>query len=124
MSVNNDLAMMRHALQLARQGIAFTSPNPRVGAVIVDCNGQIVGEGSYTYDGIKHAEILALEKAGAKAQGSTVYVSLEPCAHQGRTGPCAEALVGGGVARVIAAVEDPNPAVKGKGFEILRKAGI
>jgi diaminohydroxyphosphoribosylaminopyrimidine deaminase/5-amino-6-(5-phosphoribosylamino)uracil reductase len=124
MASNNDLAMMRRALELARQGIAFASPNPRVGAVIVDREGKIVGEGSYTYDGVKHAEILALEKAGEKARGATVYVSLEPCAHQGRTGPCAEALVAAGVSQVIAAVEDPNPAVSGKGFEILRKAGI
>ena len=124
MSSNQDLTLMRRALELARQGIAFASPNPRVGAVVVDRDGQILGEGSYTYDGVKHAEVLAIEKAGEKARGSTVYVSLEPCAHQGRTGPCAEALVAAGVSRVIAAVEDPNPAVSGKGFEILRKAGI
>lgn len=120
----DDLALMRRAINLARQGTALTSPNPNVGAVIVDGDGNTIGEGMYTYDGLKHAEILALEQAGEKARGATVYVSLEPCAHQGRTGPCAEALVAAGVGRVIAAVEDPNPKVKGKGFEILRTAGI
>lgn len=114
---------MRRALDLARQGLALASPNPRVGSVVVDSDGQIVGEGMYTYDGVKHAEVLALEQAGEKARGSTVYVNLEPCAHQGRTGPCAEALVRAGVARVVVAVEDPNPQVKGRGFQILREAG-
>jgi diaminohydroxyphosphoribosylaminopyrimidine deaminase/5-amino-6-(5-phosphoribosylamino)uracil reductase len=124
MSKPEDLALMRRALDLARQGIGLTSPNPCVGAVIVDREGNTIGEGSYTYDGLKHAEILALEQAGDKAKGATVYISLEPCAHQGRTGPCADALVAARVARVVAAVEDPNPAVSGKGFDTLRAAGI
>ena len=124
MPKHDDLGLMRRALELARQGTGLTSPNPCVGAVIVDHDGNTVGEGSYTYDGLKHAEVLALEQAGEKAGGATVYVNLEPCAHQGRTGPCAEALVEARVGRVVAAVEDPNPAVSGKGFDILRAAGV
>ena len=120
----DDLELMRRALNLARQGIALASPNPRVGAVVVDREGNTVGEGMYTYDGLKHAEVLALEQAGEKARGSTVYVNLEPCSHQGRTGPCAEALVRAGVARVVAAIEDPNPQVQSRGFQVLRSAGI
>ncbi len=124
MTDTDDLTHMRRALELARQGVGLSSPNPSVGAVIVAPNGDTVGEGFYTYDGMKHAEVLALEQAGDKARGATVYINLEPCAHHGRTAPCAEALVRAGVARVVAAVEDPNPKVSGKGFEILRKAGI
>lgn len=124
MPKHDDLALLRRALELARQGTGLTSPNPCVGAVIVDHDGNTVGEGSYTYDGLKHAEVLALEQAGEKARGATVYVNLEPCAHQGRTGSCAEALVAARVERVVAAVEDPNPAVSGKGFDILRAAGV
>lgn len=119
-----DLEFMRRALKLARQGIGVSSPNPCVGAVIVDRDGSTVAEATYTYDGTKHAEVLALERAGAKARGATVYVNLEPCAHQGRTGPCAEALASARVARVVAAVEDPNQEVSGKGFALLRAAGI
>lgn len=124
MPETNDLDRMRRALELARQGISLTSPNPCVGAVIVDSIGDTVGEGFYTYDGLKHAEVLALEQAGERARGGTVYLNLEPCSHRGRTGPCAEALVAAGVARVVAAIEDPNPAVSGKGFQMLRAAGI
>ena len=124
MPASDELEFMRRALDLARQGIALASPNPRVGAVMVDRDGRILGEGFYMYDGIRHAEILALEQAEDNARGATMYVTLEPCAHHGRTGPCAEALVRAGVARVVAAVEDPNPLVTGKGFEILRNAGI
>jgi diaminohydroxyphosphoribosylaminopyrimidine deaminase/5-amino-6-(5-phosphoribosylamino)uracil reductase len=124
MPEHKDLEFMRRALALARQGIGLSSPNPCVGAVIVAADGKVVGEGFYTYDGLKHAEILALELAGEKARDATVYLNLEPCAHQGRTGPCAEALVTKRVARVVAAVEDPNPEVSGKGFEVLRTAGI
>ena len=124
MAQTQDLELMRRALELARQGIGLSSPNPNVGAVIVDRDGNTIAEGAYTYDGIKHAEVLALEQVGDKARGATVYVSLEPCAHQGRTGPCAEALVAARVSRVVAAIEDPNPAVSGKGFDILRAAGI
>lgn len=124
MSGPDDLTLMRRALDLARQGIALASPNPRVGAVVVDRDGTTIGEGMYTYDGVKHAEVLALEQAGEKARGSTVYINLEPCAHHGRTAPCAEALVRAGVARVVAGIEDPNPKVKGKGFGILRAGGV
>ena len=115
---------MERALDLARLGTALTSPNPCVGAVVVDTNGQVIGEGTYTYDGLKHAEISALEQAGARARGATLYINLEPCSHQGRTGPCADAVIHSGVRRVIAAIEDPNPQVQGQGFQKLRAAGI
>ncbi len=115
---------MQRALELARLGIALTSPNPCVGAVLVDANGQVIGEGTYTYDGLKHAEILALEQAGARARGATLYINLEPCSHQGRTGPCADAVINSGVRRVVAAMQDPNPQVQGQGFQKLRAAGI
>src|SRR5690348_11595147 len=124
MHSDNDLEMMRRAFELARQGIGLSSPNPCVGALIVAPDGQTVGQGFYTYDGVKHAEVLALEHAGDRARGATVYLNLEPCSHQGRTGPCAEALVKAGVARVVAGVEDPNPKVSGRGFALLRAAGI
>src|SRR5438874_1287548 len=119
----DDLTYMRRALQLAEQGAGLTSPGAMVGAVIVKDN-KIVGEGFYTYDGVRHAEILALEQAGAAARGSTVYTSLEPCSHQGRTGPCANALIEAGVARVVTAMQDPNPEVNGRGVAMLAKAGI
>src|SRR5215218_9936630 len=105
-------AYMREALDLARQGRALASPNPMVGCVIVR-SGETVGRGSHTYEGVRHAEIVALEQAGGKARGSDVYVSLEPCSHQGRTGPCVDALIAAVVARVVAAMEDPNPLVGG-----------
>jgi diaminohydroxyphosphoribosylaminopyrimidine deaminase/5-amino-6-(5-phosphoribosylamino)uracil reductase len=114
---------MREALTLAAQGLGQTSPNPAVGAVIVQ-NGTIVGRGYHLYAGIDHAEVVALREAGSAAQGSTVYVTLEPCSHQGRTGPCAQALIQAGVAKVVAAMEDPNPMIKGSGFAMLRAAGI
>src|SRR5215510_14206527 len=116
-------AHMREALDLARQGRAQTSPNPMVGAVVVR-DGEIVGRGFYTYAGLNHAEVNALAEAGGRARGSTVYVSLEPCSHQGRTPPCADALIAAGITRVVAATEDPNPLVKGGGFARLRAAGI
>src|SRR6202522_3249725 len=119
-----DERFLSRALDLARQGIGFTSPNPCVGAVIVDSNGTVVGTGSHTYDGVKHAEILALEQAGEKARGATLYINLEPCSHQGRTGPCADALIAAGISRVIASQQDPNPLVSGQGFDKLRAAGI
>jgi diaminohydroxyphosphoribosylaminopyrimidine deaminase/5-amino-6-(5-phosphoribosylamino)uracil reductase len=119
-----DERFLSRALDLARQGIGFTSPNPCVGAVIVDSNGTVVGTGSHTYDGVKHAEILALEQAGEKARGATIYINLEPCSHQGRTGPCADALIAAGISRVIASQQDPNPLVSGQGFDKLRAAGI
>lgn len=114
---------MQRALRLAEQGLYGTSPNPRVGCVIVR-DGELVGEGWHRAAGEPHAEALALAQAGERARGATVYVTLEPCAHHGRTPPCAEALISAGVARVIAAMEDPNPAVGGGGFGLLREAGI
>jgi diaminohydroxyphosphoribosylaminopyrimidine deaminase/5-amino-6-(5-phosphoribosylamino)uracil reductase len=119
----NDVTYMRRALELAEKGAGLTSPGAMVGAVIVQ-NGTIVGEGYYTYDGLRHAEVLALEQAGSAAKGSVVYTSLEPCSHQGRTGPCANALVQAGVARVVTAMKDPNPDVNGRGLIALHEAGI
>jgi diaminohydroxyphosphoribosylaminopyrimidine deaminase / 5-amino-6-(5-phosphoribosylamino)uracil reductase len=119
-----DEPFMQRALDLARQGVGLASPNPCVGAAIVDTNGNIVGTATHTYDGIKHAEILALEQAGEKARGATLYINLEPCSHQGRTPPCADALIAAGVRRVVASMSDPNPAVAGRGFAKLRAAGI
>jgi len=115
---------MRRALELARQGVALASPNPCVGAVILDAAGNVVGEGFHTYAGIKHAEALALEAAGEKARGGTLYVNLEPCCHQGRTGPCVGAVLKAGIKRVVVAMRDPNPLVGGKGLEKLRAAGV
>ena len=114
---------MQHALSLAWQGRFSTSPNPRVGCVIAH-GSQIVGQGYHVQAGAPHAEVHALAQAGALARGATAYVTLEPCAHHGRTPPCAEALVRAGVSRVIAAMQDPNPLVAGKGLAILRQAGI
>lgn len=119
-----DEQLMREALALARQGVALASPNPCVGAVVTDSGGNIVGRGFHTYDGLKHAESLALEQAGAKARGGTLYLNLEPCCHQGRTGPCTDAVIAAGVRRVVAAMADPNPKIAGQGFEKLRAAGI
>ena len=119
-----DETFLRRALDLARKGVGLTSPNPCVGAVIVDRGGAVVGEGLHTYEGVKHAEILALERAGERARGATLYINLEPCSHVGRTGPCADALIAAGIKRVVVCMEDPNPAVSGKGFERLRAAGI
>jgi diaminohydroxyphosphoribosylaminopyrimidine deaminase/5-amino-6-(5-phosphoribosylamino)uracil reductase len=119
-----DEQFMREALDLARQGTALASPNPLVGAVIVDSHGNVLGRGFHTYDGVTHAEILAIEEAGESARGSTLYINLEPCSHQGRTGPCADAVISAGIKRVFAAMEDPNPEVNGKGFAKLRAAGI
>jgi diaminohydroxyphosphoribosylaminopyrimidine deaminase / 5-amino-6-(5-phosphoribosylamino)uracil reductase len=121
---SQDEQHMGRALQLARQGTALTSPGARVGALVVDTSGEVAGTGFYTYDGVKHAEVLALEQAGARARGATLYLNLEPCSHQGRTPPCAEAVVAAGVRRVVAAMADPNPLVAGRGFDRLRAAGI
>lgn len=115
---------MHEALLLARSGIALASPNPCVGAVIVDTSGAVVGRGFHTYDGVKHAEVLAIEEAGKRAPGGTLYLNLEPCSHQGRTGPCADAVIAAGIKRVFAAMQDPNPQVRGQGFAKLRAAGI
>jgi diaminohydroxyphosphoribosylaminopyrimidine deaminase/5-amino-6-(5-phosphoribosylamino)uracil reductase len=120
---NADVLFMERALELAASGIALTSPNPMVGAVLVR-DGIVIGEGFHTYDGIKHAEVLALEAAGEFARGATLYINLEPCCHTGRTGPCTQAVIAAGVTRVIAAMADPNPAVAGRGFKQLRAAGI
>src|SRR6266446_1143844 len=114
---------MEHALTLARKGAGLASPNPQVGCVIVR-DGQIVGEGFHQYEWRDHAEIVALKSAGEKARGGTLYVNLEPCNHTGRTGPCTEAIIADGVRRVVAAMQDPNPATSGRGFERLRAANI
>ncbi|PIX74817.1 MAG: riboflavin biosynthesis protein RibD [Rhodocyclales bacterium CG_4_10_14_3_um_filter_68_10] len=118
-----DSAFMARALRLARRGLATTTPNPRVGCVLVAA-GAIVGEGWHERAGGPHAEIRALRAAGARARGATAYVSLEPCSHHGRTPPCVDALIEAGVARVVAAMEDPNPAVAGTGLARLNAAGI
>jgi len=119
-----DDELIQHALDLARAGTGLASPNPYVGAVIADVQGNVVGTGTFTYDGIKHAEILALEAAGTKAGGGTLYINLEPHAHQGRTPPCTDALIAAGIRRVVASMADPNPRVSGRGFEQLRAAGV
>ncbi len=116
--------MMRRALELAARGAGQVSPGPLVGCVVVSPEGEIVGEGFYVYEAVKHAETVALEQAGEKARGATAYVTLEPHAHHGRTPPCTEALIRAGVARVVAPVEDPNPLVSGRGFTALRAAGL
>jgi diaminohydroxyphosphoribosylaminopyrimidine deaminase/5-amino-6-(5-phosphoribosylamino)uracil reductase len=119
---------MQRALELARRGIAVSSPNPTVGCVILDRSGQVAGEGWHEYDLLDHAEVVALkvaqQHAGERLRGGTVYVTLEPCNHTGRTPPCTEALISAGVKRVVAATIDPNPDVAGHGMEALRAAGI
>jgi diaminohydroxyphosphoribosylaminopyrimidine deaminase/5-amino-6-(5-phosphoribosylamino)uracil reductase len=121
---STDDQFLHQALTLARQGMALASPNPYVGAVILDAQGTIAGTGVYTYDGLKHAEVLALEQAGKKARGGTLYINLEPHSHQGRTSPCTDALIAAGIHRVVASMPDPNPKVSGRGFEKLRAAGV
>ena len=119
----DDHAWMARALQLARKGLYSTHPNPRVGCVIV-LDGELIGEGWHQRAGEPHAEVHALRQAGQRTRGATAYVTLEPCSHHGRTPPCAEALVKAGVGRVIAAMQDPNPQVAGRGLALLRSAGI
>jgi len=114
---------MEHALDLARKGIGLASPNPTVGCVIVK-EGAILGEGFHQYEWRDHAEIVALKQAGERARGATLYVTLEPCNHTGRTGPCSEAIISAGVSRVVAGMQDPNPKTRGSGFARLRAAGI
>jgi diaminohydroxyphosphoribosylaminopyrimidine deaminase / 5-amino-6-(5-phosphoribosylamino)uracil reductase len=119
---------MEEALELAARGIGCTSPNPAVGAVVVGTEvtgkDEVVGRGFHTWAGVKHAEVLALELAGERAQGSTIYVTLEPCSHHGRTPPCVDAILAAGVRKVVAPMEDPNPLVAGRGFQRLREAGV
>lgn len=119
----NDLFWMRRAIELARLGQYSTKPNPNVGCVIVK-DAQLLGEGYHPRAGQPHAEVFALRQAGEQARGATAYVTLEPCAHYGRTPPCAKALVDAGVAKVVVACPDPNPLVAGKGVQILKDAGI
>lgn len=128
-----DIYWMQRALELARRGIGVASPNPAVGCVILDCAGQVIGEGWHEYDLLDHAEVAALKEAKRHAlasgnqdrlRGGTAYVTLEPCNHTGRTGPCTQALIESGVKRVVAATGDPNPNVAGHGMEALRAAGI
>ena len=122
-----DVHWMQCALALARDGVGLTSPNPTVGCVLVSSDqsgAHIVGRGFHQYAHRDHAEIVALKDAGEAARGATAYVTLEPCSHYGRTGPCARALIEAGVARVVAATTDPNPAVEGRGLDLLRQAGV
>ncbi len=121
----NDENFLERALELARRGVGLTSPNPSVGALVVDeRTGEVLGSGSHIYSGVKHAEIIALDEAGSKARGATLYLTLEPCSHQGRTPPCVDAVVRSGIRRLVALMVDPNPEVQGRGFEKLRAAGI
>jgi diaminohydroxyphosphoribosylaminopyrimidine deaminase/5-amino-6-(5-phosphoribosylamino)uracil reductase len=123
-TLDNDQQHLRRALELAEKGFGLASPNPHVGAVLVNTAGDIVGEGFHTYDGLKHAEVIAIENAGNSARGATLYINLEPCSHHGRTGPCVEAVIAAGIKRVVACIPDPNPLVSGRGFARLRQAGI
>lgn len=121
-----DLEFIQQTLQLAAQGKGLVSPNPLVGSLVVR-DGRIVGQGFHRYAELKHAEVWALEQAGAKANGATIYVNLEPCSHSGngkRTAPCVEAIIQAGIRRVVASMVDPNPKVNGRGFEMLRAAGV
>lgn len=124
MAALTDASFMRHALGLAARSLGRTAPNPAVGCIVVSPEGIVVGRGSTGQGGRPHAETLALEQARGAARGATAYVTLEPCAHEGETPPCAQALIAAGIARVVAAIGDPDPRVNGRGFEILRAAGI
>ncbi|HEV2386152.1 MAG TPA: bifunctional diaminohydroxyphosphoribosylaminopyrimidine deaminase/5-amino-6-(5-phosphoribosylamino)uracil reductase RibD [Candidatus Acidoferrales bacterium] len=119
----SDQRWMKRALELARRGEALAHPNPMVGAVVV-CDGRVVGEGFHTYDGVRHAEVIALEQARNHAAGATLYVNFEPCCHNGRTGPCTQAIADARIRRVVAAMQDPNPLVAGKSFRWLQRRGI
>jgi diaminohydroxyphosphoribosylaminopyrimidine deaminase/5-amino-6-(5-phosphoribosylamino)uracil reductase len=119
-----DVAFMRRALALAERGRGGTSPNPMVGALVVTADGVVVGRGWHRRAGEPHAEVLALEEAGGRARGATLYCTLEPCCHTGRTPPCADRIVAAGVRRVVAAMTDPNPRVSGGGFRRLREHGV
>lgn len=120
----HDIEMMNKALALAQRGQGCASPNPMVGAVVLDAQGQIVGQGWHQGPGTPHAEVIALDQAGDQARGGTLYVTLEPCSHHGRTPPCVDRVIAAGIRRVVAAMGDPNPLVDGRGFERLRQAGI
>lgn len=129
MSATQDNQWMHRALDLVRRGIGLASPNPAVGCVILDGNGELVGEGWHEYDLLDHAEVAALKNARKNKdekslRGATAYVTLEPCNHTGRTGPCTQALIASGISRVVAATSDPNPNVAGRGMEALRAAGL
>src|ERR1051325_1397295 len=121
---NTNELLMARALELAKQGVGQVSPGPLVGCVIVDASGEVVGEGFYVFEDVRHAETVALASAGEKARGGTAYVSLEPHAHHGRTPPCTNALIAAGIKRVVAPIEDLNPKVSGQGFAHLRATGI
>jgi diaminohydroxyphosphoribosylaminopyrimidine deaminase/5-amino-6-(5-phosphoribosylamino)uracil reductase len=121
---NIDLQHTQRALELAAMGVGQVSPNPLVGCVVVSQNGEVVGEGSYFYDDVIHAEAVALEKAGEFAKGGTAYISLEPHDYEHRTPPCTVALINAGIKRVVCPIEDPNPLVSGQGFKRLREYGI
>jgi len=115
---------MRRALEQARRGLGRTTPNPIVGACIVTDEGVVVGDGAHERAGEPHAEVHALDEAGARARGATLYCTLEPCSHTGRTGPCTDRIIAAGIRRVVAAMEDPFPLVRGRGFAALRGHGI
>lgn len=119
-----DRFLMSRALELAARGVGLVSPGPLVGCVIASPEGEVLGEGFYVYEQLKHAETYALEQAEARAKGATAYVSLEPHAHHGRTPPCTDALIKAGIVRVVVPLEDPNPKVSGKGFAHLRATGL
>ena len=126
-AMNDNTYYMTKALEQAAQALFLSSPNPRVGCVIVDAKEQIIGQGFTQQAGGSHAEVMALRDAAARGndvRGATVYVTLEPCSHQGRTGPCCDALIAAGVGKVVGALTDPNPQVAGRGFERLRAAGV
>lgn len=125
---SDDKKYLREALILARQGRGLASPNPMVGAVAVGSEGpsegQVIGRGSYSYDGVRHAEVSALQQAGERARGGTLYISLEPCSVEGRTPPCCDAILAAGIRRVVAPIEDEYPGIAGSGFRKLRDAGV
>src|SRR5450631_3315104 len=122
-ATSRDRAHMARALELAARGLYTTDPNPRVGCVVVNAAG-VLGEGWHVRAGEPHAEVLALRAAGPQTRGATLYVTLEPCSHTGRTPPCADAVIAAGIARVVCSSRDPNPKVAGGGIERLRSAGI
>ena len=129
-SKDNDIGIspwsfwMRRALQIASLGDGSTSPNPLVGAVVLDSKGNLVGEGFHSHAGGPHAEVLALSQAAKKANGGTLVVTLEPCCHYGRTPPCTEAIIRAGIRKVVIGLKDPDPRVSGGGIILLRKSGI